>query len=140
MLLFLLFPMPASFPLFFLGHVFVGSSPKIFLGIVGVISGAAGFGMLKLKPWALYTELVIQLVFMVNAVVTFFSPSYGPAMRAAMQVFMEQYPAPPAGNLFLSDNYFRLSMVFGLVLCGAFLALLIFQRSRFLEAAAEAEV
>jgi len=94
--------------------------------------------MLQLKPWALYTQLVIQCVFLVNAVVTFFSPSYGPIMRAAMQEFMGQYPASPVGNVFLSDNYFRGSMLFGVVVCTALVALLVFQRSRFLKAAAEA--
>jgi len=138
MLLFLLFPMPASFPLFFFGHVFVGAAPKIFLAFIGAVSGVAGFGMLRLKPWALYTELVIQFVFLVNAVVTFFSPSYGPIMRAAMQEFMEQYPASPVGNSLLTDNYFRGGVIFGLVLCAAFATLLLSQRPRFLEAAAEA--
>jgi hypothetical protein len=138
MLLFLLFPVPASFPLFFFGHVFVGAAPKIFLAFIGAASGVAGFGMLKLKPWALYTELVIQFVFLVNAVVTFFSPSYEPIMRAAMQEFMEQYPASPVGNSLLTDNYFRGSMIFGVVLCAAFATLLLSQRPRFLEAAAEA--
>jgi hypothetical protein len=138
MLLFLLFPMPASFPLFFFGHVFVGAAPKIFLAFIGAVSGVAGFGMLRLKPWALYTELVIQFVFLVNAVVTFLSPSYGPIMRAAMQEFMEQYPASPVGNSLLTDNYFRGGVIFGLVLCAAFATLLLSQRPRFLEAAAEA--
>jgi hypothetical protein len=137
-LLFLVIPMPATIPMFFFGHVFAGTSPKIFLGILGIVSGVAGFGMLKLKPWALYAEIVVQCVFLANGVVTVFSPNFISVMRSAMQGIMDQYPASPAGNLFLSDNYIRGSMIFGVVLCAAFVALLLFQRSRFLEAAAEA--
>jgi hypothetical protein len=138
MLLFLPFPLPASFPLFLFGHVFTGTSPKIFLGIFGVISGIAGFGMLKLKPWAFYTELVKQCLGLVNLVLTIFSPSIAPALRAAMREMMRQYPASPAGDLFLSDNYLRGSLILSLILCAAVVGLLLFQRLRFLDAAKEA--
>ena len=137
-LLFLILPMPVSFPLLLFGHVLSGSSPKLFLGIFGVITGVAGFGVLKLKPWAFYTGLVLQCFGLVNLLLTIFSPAVAPAMRAAMQEMMAQYPSSPFGNIFLSDNYLRGSMIFGLILCAAFVALLLFQRSRFLEAAEEA--
>ncbi len=138
MLLFLTLPIPFSFPMFLFGHVLTGSSPKIYLGIFGVISGVAGFGVLKLKPWAFYTELVLQCFGAVNVLLTIFSPAVAPAMRSAMQEMMAQYPASPVADIFLSDSYLRGSMIFGLVLCAAFAALLFFQRSRFLEAAEEA--
>ena len=138
MLLFLLVPMPSSIPVLLFGHVLTGFATRLSLGLLGLVSGAAGFGMLKLKPWAFYTELVIQCVFLVNAVLTIFSPTFVPVMRAAMQGMFDQNAAFPGGNLFLSDNYLRGSMIFGLVFCVALVALLLFQRSRFLEAAAEA--
>jgi len=137
-LLYLLFPLPASFPLFLFGHTFSGGSFKIWLAVFGGLSIVAGFGMLKLKPWAFYMELAMMCLGLVNGLVTILSPGILPPMRLAMQRMMEQYPASPVSNLFFSDTYLRGSMIFGLVMCAAFIALLLFQRSRFLEAAAEA--
>lgn len=137
-LVFLLIPMPLNIPMFLFGHVFVGAAPRWIMGLIGLLYGVAGFGTLKLKPWAFYTELSIQCVFLVSAVLTAFSPGFAPTMRAAMQGMFEQNPAFSAGNSFFTDSYIRWSMAFGVVFCAAFVALLLFQRSRFLEAAAEA--
>jgi hypothetical protein len=138
MALFVFVPLPADVPLFIFGHAFGGAAGRFILILFGLVSGVAGFGIFKLKPWALYTEIVFQCVGLLNCVVTFLSPSYAPAMRAAMEKMYSQNPAFAGANPFLSDTYFRSSMIFATVLLGTVLFVLLWQRSRFLEQAAAA--
>jgi uncharacterized membrane protein (DUF2068 family) len=139
MCLVMIVPMPATMPVLFFGHVYYGAAPKAVFGVLGVITGVAGFGLLKLKPWALYTELVLQSVFLVNGVITILSPNYGPLMREVMEKMSVQYPAYPGGNPFATDSFFRITMIFSMLFVVAILAVLLFQRSRFLDAAAAAK-
>jgi len=136
LLLFAFVRMPYNMPLFFFGHSFAGTSPRFVLLLFAVTSGVAGVGILKLKPWALYLELVFQFVGLLNCVATLFSPSYGPAMRATMQKVYAQNPLLIGNDLFLSDAYLRGSMFFATALVAAVLTVVLWQRSRFLEAAA----
>jgi len=138
MVLFVFVPLPYSVPFFIFGHAFGGPAARSILILFGIVSGVAGVGMLKLRPWALYTEIVFQCVGLLNCVVTFLSPSYAPAMRAAIEKMYSQNPAFAEANPLLSDTYFRSSMILATVLVGAVLAVLLWQRSRFLEQAAAA--
>jgi hypothetical protein len=138
MALFAFVPFPSDMPFFFLGHAFGGAAARLILILFGLVSGVAGIGMFKLKPWALYTEIVFQCVGLLNCVVTFLSPSYVPAMRAAMEKMYSQNPAFVGGSPFLSDAYLRSSMILATVFVGAVLAVVLWQRSRFLEQAAAA--
>jgi hypothetical protein len=138
MALFVFVPLPADVPLFIFGHAFGGAAGRLILILFGLVSGVAGVGIFKLKPWALYTEIVLQCVGLLNCVVTFLSPSYAPAMRAAMEKMYSQNPGFAGANPFLSDTYFRSSMIFATVLLGTVLFVLLWQRSRFLEQAAAA--
>ena len=62
MVLFVLFPMTGAMPFFLFGHFFSGLSAKAIFGIMGLVFGVGAIGILKLKPWALDTVLVLQLV------------------------------------------------------------------------------
>ncbi len=136
--IFALFPMPYSFPLYLFGHIYFGSVPRIFLGLIALVMGISGLGMLKLKPWALHTVLAVQCAFFVNSLFGMLSPTYQAEMREAMEKAASQYSAFPGGNPFFSDNYFRSAMIFGLVFGAIIIGLLVFLRSRFLEQAAAA--
>ena len=135
---FALVPFPSDIPFFFFGQSFGQGTGRFILLLFGLISGVTGVGILKLKPWALYTDIVFQCVGLLNCAVTYFSPNYMPVMRAAMEKMYSQNPAFTANSPFLSDTYFRSSLIFAAVLVGAGLLVLLWQRSRFLHQAAAA--
>jgi len=132
-------PLPSDIPFFFFGLAFGHGTGRVILLLFGVMSGATGVGIFKLKPWALYTQIAFQCVGLLNCMVTGLSPNYGPAMRAAMGKMYSQNPAFTSDSPFLTDTYFRSSLIFAAVLIGAVLLVLLWQRSRFLEAAAAAQ-
>jgi hypothetical protein len=138
MVLVVLFPMTGSMPFFFLGHFFSGITAKLLLGLLGVVFGIAGVGMLKLKPAALDTVLVLQCVFFINGILSSMNPRFLAAAQEAMQHADAENPAFPGGNPFLTGSFFHSIIIFGLFFSAAIIALLLFYRSRFLEAATAA--
>jgi hypothetical protein len=135
MVLAVLFPMTGSMPFFFFGTVFTGVTAKLMLGLLGAIFGIAGVGILKLKPVALHTVLILQCVFFINGILSLQNPRFLAAAQDAMQRADAENPAFPGGNPFLTGSFFHLAILFGLFFCAAIIALLLFYRSRFLEAA-----
>jgi hypothetical protein len=138
-LMFAFFPIPKDTPLFLFGRSSSGASARFFMALFGVISGAASIGIFLLKPWALYTEIALQFLGLLNCVATLFSPNFAPAMRAMMEKIYSQNPAFASGSPFMSDAYFRSIMIFSSLVVSAILAVLLWQRPRFLEAAAAAK-
>jgi hypothetical protein len=138
MVLFTLFPTARAMPFFFFGHFFSGISAKAFLGIMGLVFGIGAVGILKLKAWALDTVLVLQLVLLVNGILSVLNPRFLAAMQEAMQRADAANPAFPGGNPFLTGSFFQMMMIFGLCLSATIIALLLFYRSRFREAASAA--
>jgi hypothetical protein len=138
MILGVLFPMTGSMPFFFFGHFFSGVTAKLLLALLGVVFGIAGVGMLKLKPAALHTVLVLQCVFFINGILSAMNPRFLAAAQEAMQRADAENPAFPGGNPFLTGPFFHSILIFGLCFSAAIIALLLFYRSRFLEAAAAA--
>jgi hypothetical protein len=134
--LFAFVPLPSDVPFFFFGHAFGRAAGRFILILFGLVSGVTGVGILKLKPWALYAQIVFQCFGLLNCVATFLSPSYAPAMRAAMEKMYSRNPAFVGGHAFLSDAYFRSSMILATALVAVVLSVLLGQRSRFLEQAA----
>jgi hypothetical protein len=134
-----LIPMTGSMPFFFFGTVFSGVTAKLMLGLLGAIVGTAGVGILKLKPAALDTVLLVQCVFFVNGVLSTQSPRFWAAAQEAMERADAENPAFPGGNPFLTGSLFHMVIVFGLFFSGVIIALLLFYRSRFLEAASAAK-
>jgi hypothetical protein len=73
-----------------------------------------------------------------NGLFAIVSPTFQAAVQKAMEKMSSQYPEFPGGNPFLSANFIRPMMIFGLVFGGIVIGLLVFLRSRFLEQAAAA--
>jgi hypothetical protein len=138
MVLFIFFPMTGAMPFFFYGHFFSGISAKAILGIMGIVFGIGAVGILKLKAWALDTVLVLQLVFLVNGILSVLNPHFLAATQEAMQHADAANPAFPGGNPFLTESFFHTIMIFGLCFSAAIIALMLFYRSRFREAASAA--
>jgi hypothetical protein len=137
--LLVLVPVTGSMPFFFFGHFYSGLTAKVILGLLGLLFGAAGVGMFKLKPWALYVILVLQCVFLVNGIVSVLNPRFLVVMQEAMQRADAENPAFPGGNPFLTGSFFHAIMILGLCFSAALIALLLFYRSRFLLAASAAK-
>jgi hypothetical protein len=133
----MLFVFPSDVPLFMFGHLFAGAAPRFMLFFFGVLSGAAGFGILKLQPWALYMEIGLQILGLLNCVGALFSPMYPQIMRAIMQKIYSEN-ALLAGSPVMGDGYFRAIMIFSSVFAAVILTVLLWQRSRFLEEASAA--
>jgi len=138
MALFLFVPVPSDMPFFLFGHPFYGTAPRISMVVLGLASGVAGIGILKLKVWALYGEFVLQVVGLANCLATVFSPNYTRVMRTAMASMTGQNPAFAGANPMLSDTYIKSTMIFAIIFIATTLVVLIWQRARFLDQAAAA--
>jgi len=139
MVLLVLAPVTGAMPFFFFGHFYSGLTAKVILGLLGLIFGAAGVGMIKVKPWALHTILVLQCVFLINGIMSVRNPRFLVVMHEAMQRADAENPAFAGGNSFLTGSFFQAIMIFSLCFSAALIALLLFYRSRFLEAASAAK-
>jgi hypothetical protein len=139
MVLVVLLPVTGSMPFFLFGHFYSGLTAKVILGLLGLLFGAAGAGMFKLKPWALDTLLALQCVFLVNGIMSVLNPRFLAVMQEAMQRADAENPAFAGGNPFLMGPFFHAIMIFSLCFSAALIALLLFYRSRFLEAASAAK-
>jgi len=128
-------PVTGAMPFFFFGHFYSGLTAKVSMGLLGLLFGAAGVGMFKLKPWALHTILVLQCVFFMNGIMAVLNPRFLVVMQEAMQRVDAENPAFAGGNPFLTGSLFQMIMVFSLCFSAALIALLLFYRSRFLQAA-----
>jgi hypothetical protein len=138
MMLIVLIPVPGLMPFFFFGRFFSGFSAKLILALLGLVFGIAGVGILKLKPLALHTVLVLQSVFFINGILSVLNPRFLAAVQEAMQRVDAENPAFASGNPLLTGSFFQIIMIFGLCFSAATIALLLFYRSRFLEAASGA--
>ena len=137
--LLVLVPVTGSMPFFFFGHFYSGLTAKVMLGLLGLLFGTAGVGMFKLKPWALDTILVLQCVFLINGIMSVLNPRFLVVMQEAMQRADAENPAFAGGNPFLTGSFFQAIVIFSLCFSAALTALLLFYRSRFLEAASAAK-
>jgi hypothetical protein len=139
MVLLVLAPVTSAMPFFFFGHFYGGLNAKVILGLLGLIFGATGVGMFKLKPWALHTILVLQCVFLINGIMSVRNPRFLAVMQDAIERTDAANPAFAGGNPFLTGSLFQGIMIFSLIFSAALIALLLFYRSRFLEAASAAK-
>jgi hypothetical protein len=132
-------PVTGSMPFFFFGHFYGGLTSRVILGLLGLLFGSAGVGMFKLKPWALHTILVLQCVFLINGIISALNPRFLVVMQEAMPRADAENPAFAGGDPFLTGSFFQAIVVFSLCFSAALIALLLFYRSRFLEAASAAK-
>jgi hypothetical protein len=139
MLLIVLVPVTGSMPFFFFGHFYSGLTAKFVLGLMGLLYGAGGVGIFRLKPWAFHTVLGVQLLFLLNGTLSILNPRFLSVMKEAMQQTYAENPALAGGNPFLTGSLLQTFMVIGLCFGAAIVAVMLFYRSRFLEAAAAAK-
>ena len=102
---------------------------------MGLIYAVCGIGILKLKPLALDTLIVVKLLFLASGIVSLFSPLFIPAMLEAISRVSPPNPAFPANNFMLSESFLRPMMILSFVFAAGLLAVLIAYRSRFFKAA-----
>ncbi len=137
-ILFLFMPLPYSYPFYFFGHTFHGIEVKIFIAAFALVNGILGIAILKLKSWALHTTITLQCIFLVNGFISIISPTFLSEVHETMATMSYQHSSFPGGNFIFPANYFRVMMIFGLVLGATILGILLFYRGRFLEQAAAA--
>jgi len=125
----------SAIPIFLFGHAFHGGLALLFLVLLGVVYAVCGVGIIKLKPWALDPLIWCKALFFLSGVVTFLNPHFMPAMREAIAKMMPTNPEIPVNLFSFSDTYFKAMMAFGVVFGAAMLAVLVFYRQRYLEAA-----
>ena len=136
MLLILLVPVTSSMPFFFFGNFYSGLTAKFFLALMGLLYGVGGVGIFRLKPWALHTVLGLQLVFLLNGTLSILNPRFLAVMQEVMQQSYAENSALAGGNPFLTSSLLQTFMIIGLCFGAAIVAVMLFYRSRFLEAAA----
>jgi hypothetical protein len=113
--------------------VLIKGTPAVILDITWcVLYGVAGIGLLKRAPWSLSLALGLQVFVFLSGVVTLLSPNYEAItqqMMTSLEVSVDAYATP------------RMAMVrefawAGLAVPVAILIVLLYYRSRFLEACA----
>ncbi len=135
-LLFLPF-LPFHVPTFVFGRVLPGSAGVTVLMLSSLAFAVSGVGLLKLKPWSYSLTLGLQVFWLASGAVSVLSPNY----NAVMEPFLKDMQ----GSLHLPESqfsppnfmhHFGWASVLGLLFAGAILGLLVYYRTRFLEAAA----
>lgn len=130
---------PMRIPFFLFGLTLPGKASLIFLILTFLAFFVAGVGVLRLKPWSYSLLMGLQMFWLANGIVSMFSPRYGMALVSYMKDFQAWMHLPEAE---FSPEYFakqfHWTMIFGLVLSGVIVGLLVYYRPRFLEAASQA--
>jgi hypothetical protein len=131
-MLLLLFPLPAIL----FGYVIHGKTGTLVFLLTCLVSAVIGVGLLKLKPWA-YTLGMAWMAFgLISGVASLLSPNYEAVMQEALKSMPFQTPFTNTHEFF---RQIQPSVFIGLLFPLAILGLLIFYRSRFLEAASAAK-
>jgi len=125
----------SSVPLFLFGHAFHGGFSLAFFVLLGIVYAVCGVGIIKLKPWALDPLIWCKAMFFLSGIVTLLNPQFMPTMKEAIAKMMPANPELPANIFPFSDAYFRWMTIFGYLFSGVLLAILVFYRKRYLEAA-----
>jgi hypothetical protein len=128
----ILFLLGSHLPAIFLGVAIRGRASTVFYGLFCLLSLISGIGLFKLQKWSYPLALGIQVFGLVNGVISFFSPQLAALQREILSrstyvsIVPEQY-AYWSGHL-------RGMSLFGLLFPAAIVFLLVYYRSRFLEA------
>jgi hypothetical protein len=137
-LLFLPF-FPVHAPVFLFGILLPDRFGPAVLILSFLAFTVSGVGLLKLKPWSYSLTIGLQVFWLTSTAVSMLRPNY----KAVMQSFLKQMgnsmhlpESQFSSNPFI--QYFGWLMVFGLLVAGAILGLLVYYRERFLEAASAA--
>jgi len=126
-------------PVFVFGRVLSGSLGLAVLILSCLAFALAGIGLLKLKPWSYSLTIGLQVFWLVSTAVSMLSPNYNVVMDSfvkEMQVSLHLPETQFSPAAFA--HHYGWAVVLGLLFAGAILGLLVYYRSRFLEAAAKA--
>lgn len=127
----------APFPALFLGFIFAGWRAVVALLLYAGISGVAGVGLLKLRPWSRPLAIGLQAFALINVVVTFAIPGnrerYGQFMESVMSSMQGATDYQPMMNFTKSISWF--SLLFSVPVVAVILWLLITRKQAFVEAA-----
>ncbi|HKV61219.1 MAG TPA: hypothetical protein VJO16_04855 [Candidatus Acidoferrum sp.] len=137
-LLFLPF-FPSHVPVLVFGQVLPSTLGWTVLILSFLAVFVAGVGLLKLKPWSYDLTIGLQLFWFASTVVTVLTPNYKTVMDSFMKDFQASLhlPETPFSAVDFSHNY-GWTVVFGLLIAGAVLGMLVYYRPRFLKEAARA--
>jgi hypothetical protein len=125
-----------AMPVFLFGHAFHGGVILLlFFVLLGVLYAVCGIGIIKLEPWALDPLIWCQALFFLSGTVTLLNPQFVPTMKEAIAKMLPVNPEIPVNLFPFSDTYFKAMMALGFVFSGVLLAVMIFYRKRYLEAA-----
>jgi hypothetical protein len=122
-------------PAMIFGHAIRGPMGSGIFILAGTLSLIAGIGLLRLKPWSHTLSLSLQFFWLCSGTVSLLSSSYEAVMREALA------SSPLWTNRALPNEYFghmRSFALLGLLGPVVILVILLYYRSRFLLAAAEA--
>lgn len=133
---FLMLPLPSLLFLFFVrmpmvlfGHAFHGPTGSTLTIVSGLVSTAAGIGLLYRKTWSYPLTLGLQVIGFLSGVVTLLSPKFPDLMREAMSVFSFSTP-PPEYSIEQMRRMYAGGLIFPLLI----LVLLLYYRARFRQA------
>jgi hypothetical protein len=131
--------LPFHVPLFIFGYVLPGGAGKIVLIITSLAFAIAGIGLLRLKPWSYSLTMGLQLFWLASTVVSGLTPNYSAVMDSYMKEMQASFLLSEThSSPFNFAQHFGWILVASLVFAGAILALLVYCRPRFLEAASRA--
>jgi hypothetical protein len=126
-------------PVFVFGSVLHGRAGVLMLVFSSLAFALAGIGLLNIKPWSYSLTIGLQVFWLASSIVSVLNKNY----TAVMDTFMKEMQA----SLHLPETQFSQpsffhqygwTVVFGLIVAGAILAMLVYYRPRFLEAATKA--
>jgi len=99
----------------------------------------AGIGLLKLKPWSYSLTIGLQVFWLTSTVVSVLSPNYNAVMDSFLKEMQASLHLPETSLSPLNFAHsYGWTRVLGLVFAGTILGMLVYYRTRFLNAASRA--
>ena len=125
-------------PVMMFGHLFHGVWAKLGMVVYAGVTAAAAIGLLRLKPWAYYLTLAIQIFGVANMIVTVLDPDLTEKMKEFM-VYTPKYPGVDVPDMSsMMAPIIRISMLAGGIFVVVVLVVLLYYRRPFMDAAQRA--
>lgn len=119
-------------PDMFFGRALFGAPRMHYVAVMAVLDLASAIGLFRVKTWGIHLGIALQLFSVANHATTVLSPKSLPSLLDALAAMAAQGSKPPLHDPAAGFHYLEgLGLSFALVL----LLILLFSRSRFLEAA-----
>lgn len=123
-------------PAIIFGHALYGSAAKTLFVLTGLLLVIGAIGLLKLQKWSYPLVLGIQGIWLLSGVVTIFSPTY----PSLLQEMLSQMHFPEGTPFPYSMRQLQFFSSFGLLFSILPIAILVYYRRRFMEAASAREL